>query len=278
VNGKILVAIAGLAIVTAAPAAAQRVAPQPREQARAMTRQQMQARYHLGVMERVLEDAVEHGYSLWRDRFQAVLPSQTVLLNNARARGYRLDDYGVFFDVEVPSLEATWFSVFRTLDQNGLALQSALRDVKKFIQAAGDPNLEQALRRIELQVAPFGAVAPSVLDAQAVPGPVVTGAAPAPPALPNADPILNDPQDAYRTEVKDALVDAMLEHSGGLQISPEEWLTIGARGNEMRPRLATGDGSTQTFVIRVRGIDLRAFRAGQLSREEAVKRVEVRVF
>jgi hypothetical protein len=31
-------------------------------------------------------------------------------------------------------------------------------------------------------------------------------------------------------------------------------------------------------VIRVRGRDLQAFHAGQLSRDEALKRVEVRVF
>jgi hypothetical protein len=31
-------------------------------------------------------------------------------------------------------------------------------------------------------------------------------------------------------------------------------------------------------MIRVRGSDLKAFRAGQISREDAIKRVEVRVF
>ena len=58
-------------------------------------------------MERVLESAVEHGASVWRDRLQALLPAQTLLLDNARVRGYRLEGYGVFFDIEVPSLETT---------------------------------------------------------------------------------------------------------------------------------------------------------------------------
>ena len=72
-----------------------------------MARQQAESRYQMLVMERVLEDAVEHGASLWRDRLQVVLPAQTMLLDNARVIGYRLDDYGIFFNVDVPSLETT---------------------------------------------------------------------------------------------------------------------------------------------------------------------------
>src|SRR2546427_10117638 len=112
--------------VGAAPAAlAQSAAQQGQEPGRSAARRQDQARqqrYQIGVMERVLEDAVEHGASIWRDRLQSVLPSQTMLLDNARARGYRLDGDGGFFDVEGPSLEfeTTLVSMFRTLDQNGL--------------------------------------------------------------------------------------------------------------------------------------------------------------
>ena len=50
-----------------------------------------------------------------------------LLTENARARGFRLEGYGVFFDVEVPSLEGTLPWSFRTLDQNDLGLDSALQ-------------------------------------------------------------------------------------------------------------------------------------------------------
>jgi len=91
------------------------------------------------------------------------------------------------------------------------------------------------------------------------------------------DAILSNPDEAYRMEVRQAVIDAMLDHSAALRIAGDEWLTIGARRNEVRPRLGL-ESTAQTFIIRVRGADLNAFRAGQLSREDTIKRVEVRVF
>ena len=69
----------------------------------------------------------------------------------------------------------------------------------------------------------------------------------------------------------------MLDHSSALGLAANEWLTIGARRNEVRPRIGPLDSNAPTIVIRVRGSELAAFRAGQISREHAIKRVEVRV-
>ena len=95
---------------------------------------------------------------------------------------------------------------------------------------------------------------------------------------PPTDPILADPNEAYRTEVLQALKDAMLAHSSSLGIGPNEWLTIAAKGNDDRPRLAPADTDSSTRIIRLRGSDLAAFLAGRITREEALKRIEVRVF
>ena len=73
-------------------------------------------------------------------------------------------------------------------------------------------------------------------------------------------------------------MEAMLDHSAPLAIGPEEWLTIAARRNEDRARLAPADSDAQTIIIRANGADLTAFRAGRISREDAIKRIEVRVF
>src|SRR5207244_3500061 len=62
-----------------------------------------ESRYQIGQIERLLEGAVEHGATVIRDRLQAMMPADMLLTENARARGFRLDGYGVFFDVEVPS-------------------------------------------------------------------------------------------------------------------------------------------------------------------------------
>jgi hypothetical protein len=269
------VSIAGLVLGTAGVLAAAQNAATARA-----TADQKQSRYQIGVMERVLEGAVEHGATVTRDRLQALLPAQMLISENARVRGFRLDGYGVFFDVEVPSLEGTLPWSFRTLDQNDLGLESALKALQSHVEAAGDPNLRQALERVELQVGPMTRVTRS--PARTVAGAVGTTAsasvAAGAEAQPSIDPILNNPEEAYRGEVKQALMEAMLDHSGPLAIGPDEWLTIAARRNEDRARLAPADSDAQTIVIRASGVDLAAFRAGRISREDAVKRIEVRVF
>src|SRR5205807_7120894 len=94
---------------------------------------------------RLLEGAVEHGATLFRQRFQAAMPSQVFITENARARGFRLDGYGVFFDVEVPGIEGTALALsLRTLDRNDLGLDRAMKEIKAAIVSKGDVNLEQA--------------------------------------------------------------------------------------------------------------------------------------
>jgi hypothetical protein len=91
------------------------------------------------------------------------------------------------------------------------------------------------------------------------------------------DPILDDPEEAYRVEVINALMNAMLDYSRGLNLGADEWLTVGARRDDS-PRVGWGDSDARTIQIRVRGSDLAAFLGGQLSRDEARRRIEVRLF
>lgn len=279
-KGKSLSVIAALLVGAAArPALAQTQAPAP------LTAEQKQWRYQVSVMERVLEGAVEHGAAVTRDRLQAVLPAQMLLADNARVRGFRLAGYGMFFDVEVPPLDGTIDGTLlwslRTLDQNDLGLQSALNALKTYVESANDPTLQQALKRVELQVAPATATTMAADPYAAAPR-VATGAAASVAASaepePAADPILKDPMQAYHTEIMTAIMDAMLEHSGPLDIGPDEWLTVAVRGNDNRPRLSPADNDSRTFLARISGTALRSFRAGQIAKEEALKRIEVRIF
>jgi len=91
------------------------------------------------------------------------------------------------------------------------------------------------------------------------------------------DPVLANPDEAYRTEIREALIDAMLEHSRGLNIGADERLTVAARRSDDRSRLGI-DTDSRTVVLSVRGADLAAFLGGQLSAQDARGRVEVRVF
>jgi hypothetical protein len=245
-----------------------------------LTAEQKDSRYQIGVLERVLEGAVEHGVTNIRDRLQTIGPTELLISENATARGFRLDGYGVFFDVVVPSFNTNIIWATRTLDQNDLGLDSALKALQAHIQAAGDPSLQQALRRVELQVAPAvqPRPAPAATARNAAGAVAVEKSGPESATAQPVDPILSDPDEAYRKEVVTAVMDAMLEHSSALAIGPAEWLTVAARRNEERPRLAPADTDTRTIVIRLKGSDLNAFLARQISKDEALQRFEVRVF
>ncbi len=262
----------------AAPASAQNAASAARAEAEAR-----QSRYQIGQMERLLEGAVEHGVTLIRDRFQKLTqtPADLLVTDNAHARGFRLDGYGIFFDVTAPSFETSalvWS--LRTLDQNDLGVDSALKTLQDRVK--GDPASELALRRLEIQVGPVAVARvanPSVAGARNAAGSVAATSLDTPADPPSADdPMLADPNEAYRTEVIQALKDAMLDHSSGLGIREGEWLTIAVRGNDDRPRLAPADSDARTRVIRLRGADLAAYLARQITRDEALQRIELRVF
>jgi len=285
VKGYAVVVIAGIVAAGPVPASAQtpresQEARLQRQQEAAQARRAAEQRYQIGQMERLLEGAVEHGVTIIRDHLHALAQVQpdTLVSDNAHARGFRLEGYGIFFDVVVPSFETSWTIALRTLDQTDLGLESAIRRLQSHIQTSGDPDLVQALKRLELQVNPSlvtRASAPAATGAR-----TVTAAAASVPADPPqpVDPILADPNEAYRTEVTQALKDAMLSHSSSLGIAPTEWLTIAAKGNDDRPRLAPADSDARTRILRMRGSDLAEFLAGRITREEALQRIEVRVF
>ena len=269
---KIAVLVAG--VLAATPVVAQ---PQPTVGGAEALRQaldQRQLRYQIRVMERVLEQAVEHGAQKIALRMQALAPSTVLFTGPARARGFRLEGYGVFFDVQAPTLRRSVTWSFRTLSQYRVGLGDALQALRQHVQSLGDPgardSLEQALRSLEVQVGPLperAGVRATVVgtggrDAQTVP----------PPPVPD-----EDPGDAYAVQLQSELIGAMLEYSGSLLLDPDEWLTIAASGAErsIAPRDPVGGTIT---MLRIRGRDLAAFRARDITRDDAIARVETQEF
>jgi hypothetical protein len=236
-------------------------------------RELKELRYQIRQMEAVLEGAVEHGATVMRDRLRVALPTDMLLTEEARVRGFRLEGYGVFFDVEVPSLEGPLPWSFQTLEQSDLGIQSALETLRSFVQgrAGNDANVQQALRRVELQVTPVGVARVASNNGNA------PGAGQQPEVV---VPLTQDQvNQSYRETISAALIDAMLEHSRGLNIAPNEVLSVAARGAGDQARLSTASAADgQTWLIRVSGTDLTLFLGGQITREEAVKRVSVKVF
>jgi hypothetical protein len=245
----------------------------------------LQARHQISVMESVLEQAVQYGAQMLSDRLRAAgMPDMVLLAGAARARGFRLDGYGVFFDLEVPAVRRSVAWSLRMMDRPDPRLMEALNALRGQVQALTDvrarANLDALIRQVELEVGPLaGAATPQAGATRAGTVSAATPTLDGGVAAPSAPPPLTDPGDVYTSEVREALIDAMFDHSGSINLGAGEWLTIAARA-DMDRRFLNGDPNDmpQTMVLRVRGSDLQAFREGQLSREEAVKRVEVNNF
>ncbi len=250
---------------------------------------QVRSRQKISMMESVLESAVANGADSLIRAVRAVMPPDALVLTGApSARGFRLEGYGVFFDVEVPAFRRTMaWSLRQLVDENGLGAAAAVNQLKAYIATVQDPrqrvNLDRALRRLELQVGPVGPApvqqdasartVASTVSAQSV-------AAPAPAPAVQVDPqVVEDPNGAYTREVSVAIIDAMIENSGPLPVGDNEWLTVAARDNIRPDRLVPGDTSNiSSIVFRIKGSDLAAFRAGRMSIEDTRTRVEVKQF
>jgi hypothetical protein len=298
---------AALALGSASAAWAQDAPPRPIDH--------QQLRHQVYVMEGALTRAVEFGAQSLNREVRAVMPDSFMLAGQARARGVYLDGYGIFFDVEVPIMRQSMVWNLRSmLDRDVAGVQKALTDLRQSARSNEDPaarqQMEKAISRIELQLAPFGmpdlASNPFAVAAmqQGQPPAVVAGdvgastvsagtrvqsGAPvdeppaqeqAPMVLPLDKPWMKDLNRAYTDSVQRALIDAMIDYSAPIQIGPEEWLTVAARDNYQRDSLAPPDplDDVETILLRIKGTDLMAYRAGRIDKDEARRRVTVSSF
>lgn len=258
-------------------------------------------RHHIYVMEGALARAVDYGAKALNREILAVMPGLFMLAGQAQARGVYLDGYGVYFDVQVPMMrQSMMWSVRTMLDQDNVAAQMAINDMRKIGQSISDPAsraaFERSLKQLEAQSEPVNgyartgnpanpAVAPGVLIPDNASGGVGAAAAagvaaPRPASAVGDKAWAQDPNRAYTEAVTRALVDAIIDYSTPMALGPDQWLTVAARDNEGRDTLAPQDPIEEvvTMIYRIKGADLIAYRAGKIDRDEARKRVQVSQF
>ena len=259
----------------------------------------VRARQKIFMMEGVLERAVQLGVDNLRRRVGAVILDDTLLQGGVPVvRGFRLQGYGLFFDVEVPALRRSIAWSLRTMHRTGMALAQDLAQMRTILQSIADPNVraefDRTLLRIQQQVGPAPQIADGgvsggrVVTAQMMPEPAAgqptvdqaaVGQEVPAAAAPEVDAqLLNDPGGAYTQEVQAVLLDAIVENSGPLVLDDDEWLTIAARDNAPNNPLMTGDPDVKTLVLRIKGGDLHAFQAGRLTVEQVRSRVQIGEF
>jgi hypothetical protein len=122
-------------------------------------------------------------------------------------------------------------------------------------------------------------VIPRLIDQQRVQAQNVSQAArpvdTVPPVVPVDADLARDPRGAYRSAIRDSLIDCMLDDSGNLNIKSDEYLTVAAR-RDTRPNPLDLTDEARTITLIVRGSVLEALHQKRLTKEEARKLVEMR--
>jgi hypothetical protein len=238
------------------------------------------SRMDIRQMETLLTNALQKGAQDLALRMQANEPGSRFVTGTGRARGFALEGYGVFFDVDVPGMKQSvvWSAeMLRQIQQaealrqqiatlpDGLLRQFALRELASQMNAVRGPQQQPA--------------AQGLVRATDVSESTAATAPPPPAAGGRVDPAVDprNPNELYTDAVKNALIDSMLNYSGFLKIGAEEWLTVAARDSEGPPIPGQIDDAS-TIVISIKGSDLAAFQSNKLTLEEVKKKVVVKEF
>jgi hypothetical protein len=218
------------------------------------------------------------------------------LSGEPQARGVYLEGYGIYFDVSVPVLNQVMMWSLRTMMGPDAGVITALNQLKSYVQTEKNPttraSLEGMIERLELQFGPItSADQPFPTNARQSAGTV--GAAMVSPDAPRPaqtermteqgfdrkyfqDP--NAINRIYTESVQNALVDTIIDYAIPTSIKPDEFLTVAARDNMQRDTLAPPDPYEEvvTILLRIRGSDLAAYRAGHIDAAEVRRRIQVR--
>ena len=242
-----------LVLILVAPSVSSQA--QPSSEVAAGRAESSQLRYQLRVMERVFEEAVEHSARNFASSMEEATPGAARFMGNTGAHGFRLNGYGLFFDVQIPVLRRSLSWVFRHLNRGpselGPALESLRQHMRSFDNVDVRDSLEEALRSIESLV---GHPSP-------------------PPPPPDVD-----PREVYAMEIRDARANAMLDYTDSLPLAANEWLTVATTSSGNRADSPTDLPRGLGLMLRVPGRVLIALRQGEMARSEALNRIEYSEF
>lgn len=257
------------ALVAAVPAAGQppRPAASPEASEQTLMHEQMHA------LELMLTQAVNSSARAVEQQLPSSARGLVLFAGPIQVRGFRLVDYGLFFDVEFPVLRRSILWSMQRLDPFEMNMEAAFQTLRR-LQRMSDlgPSLEQALLEVERgfrSAAPASQVrlgGPPPTSGSRRPRP--SGKTPDAPRLASGDTAV-DPQRAYHQALRVSLTDAILSYGGAVSamLDEDEWLTVAAR--DVRG-VSGRDGQ-----IRIRAGDVNALREGRLTPVEARNRVEL---
>jgi hypothetical protein len=250
-------------VLVAVPLAAQ-TARTGTSQASARDRSRLQ----LSVMEDAFQKAVEgvHARAIEALQVGAGLPAMFTFDGNTRARAFRIEGYGVFFDVDMPPIPRSFEWSLKVLD-TGSVLVGDIEALQEQLARLNDPRatrvLQPIIKNMQTKVASGGTMSGVAGQQAADMKPSLVG---------NRAP--EDPFTGYVRELKNTLAQIMLEYGPTIQLAPDDWLTVAAR--EMSPKLMPGNPTDATITLRLTGSDLAALKAGRLTVEDAARKIDIK--
>ncbi|MEP6916115.1 MAG: hypothetical protein ABJC89_10735 [Acidobacteriota bacterium] len=212
-----------------------------------VTPEQQRRQDEITVLEGTLTSSVSLAATKVAKEVQSSTPNATLFTGRAQAKGFLLEGFGVFFSVEIPALDLNVMLTIENIEKNakshrGLGASNNLPNVN-MLQEPGSRDSQP------------DTAASAVIDSM----------------------VAADPGQKSWDDVKLALIDSMLDHSKNLELAPDEWLTIAARGSEAG-LLPNEIFQLSTVILRVKGSDLADYLGGRLTKAEARRKVEVRQF
>jgi len=211
--------------------------------------EQVRRHEQINLFEGTLERAVTNAARRVAKDVQEHTSNANFMTTDAHAKGFILDGYGVFVYVEIPALDVN-LTVGLMLDQ----IERDAQQKAEVDQAKAEANPVSNRSEVKADLVP---VVPKTAR-EALKSVMDTG-------------------EKYRNEVKLQLTDAMLDFSKNLELKPDEWLSVAARGSD--GALTPGEIlQLTTVVLRVKGSDLADYLAGRLTKDEARAKVQLRQF
>lgn len=232
-------------------------------------------RARIQALERGLASAVSRSASAVEGQLPAGVPGLVLFAGPIQVRGFRLEGYGVFFDVEYPVLRRSIVWSMQRLDPFELSLDITLQMLRRqfppvdFPGPGGDGG--RATRGLSgtrsRSLERIGGGAPRRPGDPRYASGVAPGAASS-----GTDRVVVDPLRVYQSALRVSLTDALLLGGAplGAMLPADAWLSLAARD-------VTGLGG-RDGRIRVAAGDLVAFGDGRITLDEVRERVETSGF
>lgn len=223
---------------------------------------------HLQQMEQALEDAVARSIEIVQRQLNTEPSGLVFFAGSIQVRGFVLDDYGFFFDVEYPVVRRTLLWSMTMLDRMDGGMSATFRELRRRLEDMPDGHFRLEFDRVLTEVE-----AEFLPPDPAPPGLSVSGSGTAGPA--RLDEL--DPRALYREALTEELASVLGVYGAALGVSDDEWVSIAARDARGRLGPSRGPATRDTLTLRVHGGDLAALATGRLSAVEFREAVAVDV-